>query len=72
MSLIYALHSKGIASCCLNWSQQGLQDKHFRNAFQVIDKSHTIIMMLAIGNPKADNKLCVSPRRPIVEVYSEI
>ncbi|EOA3786124.1 nitroreductase family protein [Vibrio vulnificus] len=72
MSLVYTLHSKGIASCCLNWSQQGIPDKKFRDVFPQIDNSHTIIMMLAIGKPKENNFLCVSPRRPLNEIYSEI
>ncbi|MGS4880493.1 nitroreductase family protein [Photobacterium damselae] len=72
MSLIYALHSKGIGSCCLNWSQQGGVDSKFRKKFVEIDDAHTIIMMLAIGKPKNNNILCASPRRPFNEVYSEV
>lgn len=72
MSLVYTLHSMGIASCCLNWSHQGKSDLAFRKEFHEISPSHTIIMMLAIGEPQESNKLCVSPRRPIEEIYSEI
>ncbi|MEO9494331.1 MAG: nitroreductase family protein [Vibrio splendidus] len=72
MSLVYTLHSMGIASCCLNWSHQGKHDLAFRKEFAEISPSHTIIMMLAIGEPQESNKLCISPRRPIEEIYSEI
>ncbi|EJL6523238.1 nitroreductase family protein [Vibrio cholerae] len=72
MSLVYALHSMGIASCCLNWSHQGRSDLIFRKEFEEISPSHTIIMMIAIGEPQKSNKLCISPRRPIEEIYSEI
>ncbi|HCG9712240.1 TPA: nitroreductase family protein [Vibrio parahaemolyticus] len=72
MSLVYTLHSMGIASCCLNWSHQGKSDLAFRREFEEISPSHTIIMMLAIGNPQEFNNLCVSPRRPKDEIYSEI
>ncbi|MEY0973994.1 nitroreductase family protein [Providencia huaxiensis] len=72
MSLVYTLHSMGIASCCLNWSHQGKNDLEFRKQFREISHSHTIIMMIAIGEPNASNKLCISPRRPVEEIYSEI
>lgn len=72
MSLVYTLHSKGIASCCLNWSHQGSNDLAFRKEFKEILPPHTIIMMIAIGEPQDLNKLCVSPRRPFEEIYSEI
>lgn len=72
MSLVYIFHSLGIASCCLNWSQQGRHDLAFRREFNEISQSHTVIMMLAIGEPLESNKLCISPRRPIEEIYTEI
>ncbi|MDN0109155.1 nitroreductase family protein [Yersinia mollaretii] len=63
MSLIYSLHSIGIASCCLNWSQSGFNDYKFRRKFgSIIKGQHSIIMFLAIGYPKENNKLCISPR----------
>lgn len=67
MSLILSLHSLGLGSCCLNWSQSAPQDKAFRSVFGIADQ-HTIIMMLAVGWPKEDNTVCVSGRRPIDEV----
>ena len=71
MSLIYALHSLGVASCCLNWSQAPVNDKKLREEFNV-KPQHTIIMMLAIGYPDADNKVCVSSRKPVDEIYSRL
>ena len=72
MSIVYSLHSLGAASCCLNWSRQGAPDMKIRKAFPSIQSSHTIIMMLAVGNIKETNKLCVSPRRIIDEIITEI
>ncbi|MFA0069621.1 nitroreductase family protein [Vibrio breoganii] len=72
MSLVYALHSVGIASCCLNWSQQGKDDKGFRKDFPEISNSHSVIIMLAIGEPKENNQICVSPRRPMSEIFTEL
>ena len=71
MSLIYALHSLGVASCCLNWSQSPKNDKLLRSLVD-IKQNHTVIMMLAIGWPNIKNKVCVSARKPIQEVYSSL
>ncbi len=71
MSLIYTLHSLGIASCALNWSQTPDSDKQLRKVIN-IDKHHTIIMMLAAGYPNTENKVCSSKRKPIEEIFSQI
>lgn len=71
MSLIYALHSLGVASCCLNWSQSPHNDKLLRSVID-IKANHTVIMMLAFGFPCLENKVCVSARRPIDEIYSPL
>lgn len=71
MSLMYAFHSLGIASCPLNWSQKPKNDKALRKAIEIND-SHTIIMMMAVGYPDDRNKVCASKRRPFQEIYSQI
>jgi len=71
MTLILALHSLGLATCCLNWSQTSGQDKAFRSAFKVSNEE-TIIMMLAVGWPRADNTVCVSARRPMTEILKPL
>jgi nitroreductase len=71
MSIIYALHSLGVASCCLNWSQTPSNDKLLRSVID-IEPSHTVIMMLAIGWPDKNNNVCVSARRPLEEVYTSM
>ncbi len=71
MSLILALHSIGIASCCLNWSQSGRADINFRKVIR-IDPQHTVMMMLAIGYPNEQNTVCASARRPIEEIYTRL
>jgi len=69
MSLMYAFHSLGMATCALNWSQSPKNDKLLRKAVN-IKPSHTIIMILAVGYPDENNKVCVSARRPFEEIYS--
>lgn len=71
MSLMYALHSLGIASCALNWSAKPKNDKALRELLN-IKPNHTIIMVLAIGYPNENNKVCASPRRPKEEIYFEL
>ncbi|WP_211214863.1 nitroreductase family protein [Microbulbifer variabilis] len=69
MSLIYALHSLGVASCCLNWSQSPANDKLLRSSVN-IKNNHTVVMMLAVGWPEEVNNVCVSARRPLDEIYT--
>lgn len=71
MSLILALHALGIASCCLNWSQSGTADSRLRKAIK-ISAQHSVMMMLAIGYPNEQNRVCASPRRPLHEIYTRL
>lgn len=69
MSLVWALHSLGLASCCLNWSQSGRVDMRLRKLLP-IKEEHTIIMMIAVGYPRENNAACSSLRRPVEEIYT--
>jgi nitroreductase len=71
MSIVYALHALGVGSCCLNWSQSPARDKKFRSALNISD-NHTVIMMLAVGNPKPISLVCASIRRPIIDVLQPL
>jgi nitroreductase len=71
MSLIYALHSLGLASCPLNWCQSPQKDKLLRELINIKD-NHTIILILAAGYPDEGNKVCVSKRRPVEEIYTNL
>lgn len=71
MSVIYAFHSLGIASCCLNWSQTPKNDINLRKKINIQD-NHTIIMLLAFGWPDQDNKVCISERRPLESFFTKL
>lgn len=71
MSLMYTLHSLGVASCALNWSQTPSVDKKLRSVIK-IDPHHTIIMMMAAGYPDVTNKVCSSRRKPVNQIFSKI
>ena len=71
MSLMYALHSLGIASCALNWSQSPSVDLKLRKAVN-IKSNHTITMILAVGYPDENNTVCASRRRPNDEIFTNL
>lgn len=49
MSLMYALHYKGLGACPLNWMVLPKQDARMRKLLG-LDNSEVIIMILAVGN----------------------
>jgi nitroreductase len=67
MSLIYAIHSLGLGSCCLNWSMEYAKDIELKKAFN-IPQSETIIMLLAVGHIPETLSIAESARKPIAEV----
>ncbi|NTV70815.1 MAG: nitroreductase family protein [Azonexaceae bacterium] len=71
MSLIYALHSLGLGSCCLNWSVEPEADQAMKQ-LPGIPKGHAIIMLLAVGHIPAELLVAQSPRRPLNEVLNFI
>ena len=71
MSLMYAFHSLGIASCPLNWSQTPSKDRALRKAMN-LKNNHTVIMMMIFGYPDETNRICSSSRRPAEEILSKI
>lgn len=63
MTFVYALHSLGLATCCLNWSAKPKKDKLLRMSFPQICPQNSIIMMVAIGHYPDEIKVCQSPRK---------
>lgn len=61
MSFIYALHSLGLGSCCLNWSVDAKIDKSFRQSHNIAPNDE-IIMMIAVGHLDDTMKVCHSSR----------
>jgi nitroreductase len=67
MSLIYALHSLNIGTCCLNWSVTYETDQALRRDAGIED-SETIIMMLAVGHLPDHFSVARSSRRKVEEI----
>ncbi len=78
MTLLYALHARGIGACCLNWSATKAQDFGLRREINLPDHE-LVIMMIAVGYPADDARVTVSPAthgptqgRNLVSVWSRI
>lgn len=67
MSLIYALHSLGLGTCCLNWSVKLEKDRALRKEAEISD-SEAIIMLIAVGHLPDTFSVASSPRRKTEEV----
>jgi hypothetical protein len=62
MTLIYALHSEGVASCCLNWSVTYQVDDRLRRSLS-LPPSERVVMMIAIGYARHGLSVAISPAR---------
>jgi nitroreductase len=67
MSLILALQSRGLGSCCLNWCVTPDTDEE-AHELGGIPRSHRIIMYLAVGYPEPQGLVPRSPRRALDSV----
>ncbi|WP_374692414.1 nitroreductase family protein [Accumulibacter sp.] len=67
MSLIYALHSLGLGTCCLNWSVEPNTDQAFKEASR-IPEGQAIVMLVVIGHIPDQLRVAASARRPLGEV----
>ncbi|MRR49946.1 MAG: nitroreductase family protein [Rhodocyclaceae bacterium] len=71
MSLIYALHSLGVGSCCLNWSVEPAVDRAFKAAAGIPD-DQAVILLLAVGHLPERFRVAVSARRELEDVMFQI
>lgn len=69
MSLIYALHSLGLGTCCLNLCLNAPQDKGLRRATNLAPY-HTPVMMIAVGHLPDRLAVTCSTRRPVSDVLT--
>lgn len=69
MSLVYALHSLGLGTCCLNWSVEHEADRKLRQAAG-IRESEAVIMMIAVGHLPEVLNVPQSPRKLVDDVLT--
>lgn len=67
MSLVYALHSMGLGTCCLNWCTKRKWDKKLR-AITGIPEREVIVVLIAIGHLPEKLNVPHSPRKPLDDV----
>ncbi|HSV98654.1 MAG TPA: nitroreductase family protein [Sedimentisphaerales bacterium] len=67
MTLVYALHSRGLVSCCLNWNKEPSVDRLFRRVLGVVPEE-TIVLLIAVGKPLEEFTVPVSARRSLEEI----
>jgi len=64
MSLVYALHSLGLGTCCLNWSVDWFTDRRLRKAIG-LPPYERVIMLIAVGHLPERFKVARSARAPV-------
>lgn len=67
MSLVYALHSLGLGTCCLNWSVEKEWDAYLHQV-AAIPESQVVIMEIAVGHLPERFTVAQSTRKPLDEV----
>lgn len=67
MSLILALQSLGLSSCCLNWCVEADKDEAAHRAGG-LEPAERIVMFVAVGHAADDALVPRSPRRPLDDV----
>jgi nitroreductase len=67
MSVVYALHSLGLGTCCLNWCAGSSTDRALRRELGIADCEVVLLMLVVGGLP---DEFCVtrSARRDVSEV----
>jgi len=67
MTLVHALHSLGLGTCCLNMSSTRAQDRGLRRDV-AIRPNDTVIMMIAVGSLPERYRVTESPDRPLADL----
>ncbi|MBK7822444.1 MAG: nitroreductase family protein [Tessaracoccus sp.] len=69
MTLVWALHAQGLATCMLNWSMGATATRALRECMGFGDELD-VICMVAIGHPAAGFHVARSRRRPQADVLT--
>lgn len=69
MSLVYALHSLGLGTCCLNWDVIPDADRGLRQAVGLPD-NETVIMLIAVGHLPDEFSVAASTRNSVESILT--
>jgi nitroreductase len=67
MTLLLALHSVGLGTCCLNWCVGKEQDMQLRESIK-LPESEVVIMIIAVGHIPEKLMVARSSRKPLEDV----
>jgi nitroreductase len=67
MALVYALHSLGLGTCCLNWSAEHPKDRAMKR-YLGMGQEESIIMLVAVGALPDHMRVAQSSRDPLAEI----
>lgn len=68
MSVVWALHGLGVATCMLNWSKGNAASDALR-AEAALDINEDVIVLIAVGHPVPNYRVARSERRPLSEIF---
>lgn len=69
MSLVWALHARGLGTCCLNWAATRKSDRGLRRAM-TIPSDEVVVMLIAVGRTSPHAVVAASPRKSLDDVLS--
>ena len=69
-SLVYTLHSEGLATCCLNWDVDYKKDIEVRNILKL--ENETIIMYMSVGHYADEYDVAISDKPDLKDVIKFI
>jgi nitroreductase len=71
MNLVLALHSRGLGTCCLNWSVDSTRDRELVRLLKLPESSR-IVMLISCGNLKETFRVAGSAKLPLNEVLTVV
>ena len=69
-SLVYTLHSEGLATCCLNWDVDYKKDIEVRKILDL--ENETIIMYMSVGHYADEYEVAISDKPDLKDVMKVI
>lgn len=67
MSIVYALHSLGVGTCCLAWNVEPKDDIELRKIAKIPD-SETIIMLIAVGHLPKQLQVVLANKKSLEQI----
>lgn len=69
MAFQFALESRGLAACCINWPAIPRNQRRMAELLG-LDADESVVMLMAIGYPDPDGMIPYSEKKPVAELRS--